>query len=427
MSSSKKERKLEAAGCKITRGDAGTVFLSVICSLAYALYGSSYSALAASIPQLAPQLHVETSDFSVAYICRGVGYLLGTVLASYILKISDLALSKPLMTCISLILIAITLLAIAFCTIYSVVLVLFLFQGIGFGGVDMMANCAVPEMWGLRAQPWMQFMHTMFGIGSIIGPIIVGNIGFQISFVIIGFCGLTPIGLLFLGTVAGARQQQLKQKHQVVPTDEEKGDAIEMANGASTVPLYETQDFKSEDEEETNRSGPNKKSPSNVNNITSSSASTKTKPTSAKGESEKKTEESEDRNRMALTPAVKYLTCLFYFLYMGYSTGYGAWVTVYALDVDVTSSDTAAAYLTSAYWLAMTLGRLLAIFVAIHLSATTMMRQKLVECLVAGILLVCIADRSYTCLLAATLVFGYADSSIFPLGMTILTDYGFKM
>jgi hypothetical protein len=41
-------------------------------------------------------------------------------------------------------------------TSFGLILALFFFQGIGFGGIDMMANCALPEFWELRAQPWMQ-------------------------------------------------------------------------------------------------------------------------------------------------------------------------------------------------------------------------------------------------------------------------------
>jgi hypothetical protein len=31
----------------------------------------------------------------------------------------------------------------------------FFVQGLGFGGIDTMANCVLPELWGRRLQAWM--------------------------------------------------------------------------------------------------------------------------------------------------------------------------------------------------------------------------------------------------------------------------------
>ncbi len=51
---------------------------------------------------------------------------------------------------------------------------------------------------------------------------------------------------------------------------------------------------------------------------------------------------------------------LFFFLYVGAEVGFGGWIFTYAVALDL-GSETAAAYLTSAFWGALTFGRLLTI------------------------------------------------------------------
>lgn len=414
-------RKPEAAGCRITRDDTSLVFLSLVCSITYGLYGSCYSALAAAIPQLSIQLDVDSSSFGIAYTTRGVGYLVGTLLSAYILKIPNLTLSKTLMSCFSLIFIAVTMFIIAFGTNFLVVLFIFLIQGLGFGGMDMFANCAVPELWGTRAQPWMQLMHTMFSVGSIIGPFFVGYVGFRIAFIVIAFSCLTPLGILFLGTASGANQQRQKQKHQRLPSNEDNvsndSTSIEMTSihgGSAVLTLSDEDEIRFDDEE----NGGQDKDGSVRNPLSDAND----------GGSKGNSDSNDTKHATMPLPAIaKYLTCAFYFMYMGYSLGFSAWITVYALDTNITDNDADAAYMTSVYWFAVMVGRIVAIFVAIYLSSTTMLRIKLVQCIFAGVLLIFISSINYNSLMAGTIIFGYADSSIFPLGMTVLADYGFEL
>ncbi len=61
------------------------------------------------------------------------------------------------------------------------------------------------------------------------------------------------------------------------------------------------------------------------------------------------------------------LIVTFFFFYSGAEIGFGGWIYSYATALHL-SSDAAAAYLTSAFWGSLTLGRLLAIPVALRLS-----------------------------------------------------------
>lgn len=153
-------QKHKVAGFKLTKEDTPYVIGSITCFAAYSIYGACTSALAAAIPQIADALDMSTADFGFSYSTRGVGYLIGTLLAAYCLNRPDFTLNKIFLTSACLSISGVTFIIIAISNSFIVMLVFFFIQGLGFGGVDMMANCALPEMWGLRVQPWMQAMHA---------------------------------------------------------------------------------------------------------------------------------------------------------------------------------------------------------------------------------------------------------------------------
>ncbi len=145
-----------SAGCVITKEDTPILIGSITCCFAYGIYGICYSSLSAALPQLADHLNKDPAVFGIAYTTRGVGYLVGTLISAYCLNLSNFRLSKTVCTCVALILSGISTLIVGMTSSFGFILALFFIQGIGFGGVDMMANCAIPEFWELRAQPWMQ-------------------------------------------------------------------------------------------------------------------------------------------------------------------------------------------------------------------------------------------------------------------------------
>eukprot|EP01034_Spumella_vulgaris_P034302 gene34302-42301_t len=124
---------------------------------------------------------------------------------------------------------------------------------------------------------------------------------------------------------------------------------------------------------------------------------------------------------------VKCLAGLFFFLYMGIASAFPSWITIYALNVGVTSSDASAAYLISVYMGSVALGRILTILTAIHVSTTKILRIQLIGCVVATVILVCISKISYAALAIAVALMGFSVSGVFGLAMTVLTDYGFTM
>jgi FHS family Na+ dependent glucose MFS transporter 1 len=106
------------------------------------------------------------------------------------------------------------------------------------------------------------------------------------------------------------------------------------------------------------------------------------------------------------------LVALFFLLYVGAEVSFGGWVFSYADALQLTDSASAA-YLTSAFWGALTLGRLVAIPLTARLRPRTILLGDLVGCLlsVGAILLL---PHSLAALWLGTAGLGLAMASIFP-------------
>lgn len=111
------------------------------------------------------------------------------------------------------------------------------------------------------------------------------------------------------------------------------------------------------------------------------------------------------------------LIVLFFFLYVGAEVGFGGWIYTFALDSKV-ANETVAAYLTSAFWGGLTVGRLLAIPIAARVRPRYVLLGDLVGCL-ASIGLMLIWPHSLVAVWAGTLGIGLAMASIFPTTISL--------
>jgi len=106
------------------------------------------------------------------------------------------------------------------------------------------------------------------------------------------------------------------------------------------------------------------------------------------------------------------LTALFFLLYVGAEVGFGGWVFSYADALRLTDSATAA-YLTSAFWGALTFGRLLAIPLAARLRPRTILLGDVIGCL-ASTAIILLWPGSLAALWVGALGLGLSMASIFP-------------
>ena len=111
------------------------------------------------------------------------------------------------------------------------------------------------------------------------------------------------------------------------------------------------------------------------------------------------------------------LIVLFFFLYTGAEIAFGGWIYSYAVALRLTS-DTVAAYLTSTFWGALTVGRLLAVPLAIRFPPRTVLLADCLGCL-ASLGLVLLGSRSLVATFVGTCGVGLSMASIFPAALSL--------
>lgn len=111
------------------------------------------------------------------------------------------------------------------------------------------------------------------------------------------------------------------------------------------------------------------------------------------------------------------LIALFLFLYVGAEGSLGGWIFTYTVALRL-SSEAAAAYLTSAFWGSLTVGRLLAIPIAARLRPRSVLLIDLAGCLMSmGIIL--LWPNSLVAVWVGAIGTGLAMASIFPTTLSL--------
>jgi FHS family Na+ dependent glucose MFS transporter 1 len=111
------------------------------------------------------------------------------------------------------------------------------------------------------------------------------------------------------------------------------------------------------------------------------------------------------------------LVALFLGLYVGTGVGFGGWIASYALAMGL-AQETAAAYLTSAFWGAFTASRLISVFLAARIRPGTLILIDLGGALLSvGVLL--LWPGSLTLTWAATISLGWFLASVFPTTLAV--------
>ena len=111
-------------------------------------------------------------------------------------------------------------------------------------------------------------------------------------------------------------------------------------------------------------------------------------------------------------PLLVLLTAGILFLFVAVEVGLGDWIATYAVRVGLGDNATAA-YLTSAFWGALTAGRFLSIPLAIRFRPQDLLGADLLGCLLGtGVLLA--APQSAPAVWAGVLIVGVSMASVFP-------------
>jgi MFS family permease len=152
----------------IRKGDGPAIYSSLICIVSFIAYGMTFAGLGPALPLIAIALDKTEAQLGLYFTMKGLGYLFGTLASAYCTSVQNALsdnFSKHFLASLCIALSGVCTSLVAASNSFSFNAFLFLVQGLGFGGVEVFANCALPEIWGSRVGPWMQALHAFFGVG----------------------------------------------------------------------------------------------------------------------------------------------------------------------------------------------------------------------------------------------------------------------
>jgi FHS family Na+ dependent glucose MFS transporter 1 len=230
-----------------------------------------------------------------------------------------------------------------------------LLVGIGGGALDVGGNTLIVWVHGREVGPFMNALHFFFGVGSFLTPVIVAAVLSQRG----GVTGAFWVLALLMLPVA-----------------------IWLSRLPSPIPP------------------PNARAPSEDSG-----------PDSERGASGAPAQPGAGSGKIVL------LIALVLLFYVGAEVAFGGWIYTYAVTLEL-GDDTTAAYLTSAFWGSLTVGRLVAIPIAMRFRPRTILLADLMGCL-ASVGLILIWRSSPAAVWLGALGLGFSMASIFPTAFTL--------
>lgn len=458
--------------------DLSRIIISCIIFLVFFLYGNCLALLGPSLPSLSNDYHHSIPKVGSSFTFRGIGFGIGTLLSAYLLTWEGNVFSKEFYILISIMLMNLSLI-ILLCNEsknFIVFLISFLLQGISFGGIDTIGNCLLPELWGKRSQPWMQALHFSLGFGSIISPVLIGNLGYKLTFFLLSiFCFSPPTLTLIFSyfylpsfysiIFNGICEIEEKGKNNLSSNLINNEDSIENNLKKELIPSSTTTSTSSsststsissllssptskysiirntdenfemknmnfnenisdeDDGEEVSISfnNNNSSSSSSIPPYVSSSSSSSSSTSSSFVPSIVLTE------KELLTPSIiKILVFVFYFLYVGAETSFGGWISGYLILTNITSNEKTASYVSSLFWSTLTLGRFIAIICSLYLGSRRMIQLELILCFLCSFFMLFFMYNLSGSLVFSSLL-GFCFSAMFPVMLSLISEYGFKL
>ena len=114
------------------------------------------------------------------------------------------------------------------------------------------------------------------------------------------------------------------------------------------------------------------------------------------------------------------LLALFYFFHVGAELSYGGWIYTYSLKLRVINQFSSI-YLTSVFWGALTIGRLLGVFISLKLKSSRILLIDITGWIIASLLLN-LYPRSGFFLWMGTILMGLSIASLFPTGLNFAEE-----
>lgn len=134
--------------------------------------GLTTGALGPTLPALAAQTNVSLGAISYLFTARSLGYLLGSTRGGRIFdsKPGNMVMGGLLLAMA----VASTLVPLA--TRLWLLLIVMLLLGAAEAGLDVGANTLLVRVHGIKVAPFMSAMHSFFGVGALLAPLIVAQV-----------------------------------------------------------------------------------------------------------------------------------------------------------------------------------------------------------------------------------------------------------
>ncbi len=141
-------------------------------SAALVALGLTVGSLGPTLPGLAEQTHVGLSAISYVFTFRSLGYVLGSVRGG---KLFDQTPGNPVMATM-LVTMALMMALVPLASGLWLLLAAMLVLGAAEAALDVGANTLLLWVHGNRVGPFMNAMHSLFGVGALLAPIVVAQI-----------------------------------------------------------------------------------------------------------------------------------------------------------------------------------------------------------------------------------------------------------
>lgn len=115
------------------------------------------------------------------------------------------------------------------------------------------------------------------------------------------------------------------------------------------------------------------------------------------------------------------LISFFMFLHVGAELSFGGWIYSFALKMNI-ANETGSAYLTSAYWGTLTVGRLIAVAIAVKMKPKSMLIVDLVGCIMAVVILLFMSSNA-AAVWTGTILLGFFIAALVPTTFTFAGEH----
>ena len=323
--------------------------------VAFIALGLAIASLGPTLPGLAGQVHVSVADISYLFTLRSFGFLIGSLLSgTFYDRMSGHGVMAAMIISMSA---TLALMPVAG-TLVVLLSVMFLL-GTAEGALGVGGNALLVWVHQSRVAPFMNALHFSYGVGAFISPLIIHSALKIRDTTAAAYLALAilvlPSAIWLLG----------------LPSPRNPG-AVSESNSEGSQPAHEL------------RETVNGQDPGYI---------------------------------AAVNYKVVVLVAILLCLYIGAEVSYGNWIYSYVLKMNL-GGDDMAAYLTSAFWGSLTVGRLLGVPLAAKFRPGKLLLVDLVGCF-ASLGVALLWSNSAAAITAASIGAGLSMASIYPMALSL--------